>query len=330
MDSYIVRPALICPYTLIEEEALAWAILLFRQALLLHPFPLPLPVSFQSSADRDLIQVRSMVRSLEEIKEKDKRLREFGDYVANNPGRGFLKYLKEAAALEVIETQEEITGWIKGRPLKGSKKDFSLFNGPILLCLIHEWMMKEWEVETSLAAIEEQEKIMVRGWQENPEEGPIGESTDPVVLKRIETELNCPPALAAWWDLKNILVPEPVTLFTTQQWVWAKHYDLDPEKSRINSIPLPDLGSLTTVNFNNQDDLRIIREKMDAVLHTAPAFDLQRAIDDFQKALLELGLPSDGKYRLVFPPYPPSFQAPPSPSSPKGSDPLILLLPISI
>jgi hypothetical protein len=330
MISKLNHPALICPYTLLEEESLAWAILIFQQALLLHPYPLPLPVSFQSPADRGLIQVRTMVRTREEIKGKDKQLKEFGDYVANNPGRGFLKYLKEAADLEEMETQEEIAGWIKGRPFTGSKRVFSIINGPILLCLIHEWMMKEWEVETSLAAIEEQEKIMVQGWQENPEEGSIGESTDPVVLKRNEAEFNCPPALAAWWDLKNTLVPEPVTLFTTQQWVWENHYDLDPEESRINSIPLPDLGSLTTANFNNQDVHRIIREKMDAVLHPAPAFDPQRAIDDFQKALWELGLPSDGKYRLVFPPYPPSFQPPPSPSSQKGSDPLILLLPTSI
>ena len=97
-------------------------------------------------------------------------------------------------------------------------------------------------METSLAAIEEQEKNLIQGWQENPEEVSIWKSADPLVLKRIETEINCPPALAAWRELKNTLVPEPVPLFTTQQWVWAEHYGLDPEEGRSNSLPLAGFG----------------------------------------------------------------------------------------
>ena len=330
MSSNSYQPALICPYTLMEEEALAWAILLFQQALLLHPYPLPLPASIQSLADQGLIQVRSPVRTREEIREKDILLRELKQYVADNPGRGFLKYLIEAAAQEEMETQEEIAGLMMGRPLKKPHSDSPLVSGPILLCLIHEWMMQEWEVETSLAAIEEQEKNLVQGWQENPEEVSIWKSADPLVLKRIETEINCPPALSAWWELKNTLVPEPVTLFTTQQWVWAEHYGLDPEEGRINSIPLPDLSSLTTASFQNPDINRVIREKMDAVLRLPIGSASKSAVDDFQIALLQLDLPPEGKYRLVFPPNSSPLPVPLSSPGQRGSDPLILLLPASI
>jgi hypothetical protein len=322
--------ALICPYTLLEEEALVWAILLFQQTLLLHPYPLPLPASLQSLADQGLIQVRSPVRTRDEIREKDILLRELETYLNNNPGRGFLKYLKEAASIEDQETQEEITSLIKDRPFLKPPKDFSIVNGPILLCLIHEWMMKEWEVETSLAAIEAQEKILAQGWQENSEEVSIWKSADPLVLKRNDGEIKCPPALAAWQELKKTLVPEPVTLFTTQQWVWTEYYGRDPEESRISSIPLPGLGSLNKVIFKNMHINNVIQEKMEAVLRPPLGSSSKSAVDDFQKTLLELGLPPDDKYCLVFPPNPLSLQVPLSSLGQRGSDPLILLLPALI
>ena len=76
MNSYSCKPALICPYTLMEEGALAWAIHLFSQAVLLHPFPLPLPPFCHPLVDLGFLQVRSLARSREEIREKDKSLRE--------------------------------------------------------------------------------------------------------------------------------------------------------------------------------------------------------------------------------------------------------------
>ena len=313
---------LICPYTLMEEEALDWSVLLFGQALLLHPFPLLLPASIQSLADQGRLQVRSLVQTPEAIREKDRVLRGIKQFVVDNPGRGFLKYLHQVALMEDQETQEEITGLMKGRPFLKPPKDFSIINGPILLGLIHDWMIQEWEVESSLASIEEQEKKLIQGWQENPEEGSVWESIDPLVLKRNEAEIHCPPALAAWWELKNTLVPEPVTLFTTQQWVWVEYYDgLDPEESQIRSVILPDLGSLTKGIIQNTEINGVIRDKMEAVLRPTVGSVSINAVEDFQKSLLALGLPPEGKYRLVFPPNLPSF------SSPRGSDPLILLLP---
>ncbi|MBI4767509.1 MAG: hypothetical protein HY787_23435 [Deltaproteobacteria bacterium] len=330
MSSNFYQPALVCPYTLMEEEALAWSIFLFGQAVLLHPYPLPLPVSVQSLADQEKIQVRSLEQTPAAIRENDRFLSGIKQYVADNPGRGFLKYLEEAASLEEGETQEEITAVLKGRPFPKPPQESSSLKGSLLLCLVHEWMMQEWEVETSLAAVQEQEKNLIQGWRENPEEEPIWKSANPLVLKGIEAEIHCPPALAAWWELKNTLAPEPFTLFTAQQWVWANYYNLDPEESRIHSIPLPYLGSLATAPLQNPDFNRIIRSKVEEVLHPAPAFAPRRAIDDFQKALLELGLPSEGKYRLLFPPDLPSSLSTPSSSGPGNSDPLILLLPALI
>jgi hypothetical protein len=330
MNSNFYQPALVCPYTLMEEEALAWSIFLFGQAVLLHPYPLPLPVSVQSLADQGKIQIRSLEQTPAAIREKDRFLSGIKQYVADNPGRGFLKYLEEAASLEEGETQEEITAAMKGRPFLNPPQESSSLKGSLLLCLVHEWMMQEWEVETSLAAVQEQEKNLIQGWRENPEEELIWKSADPLILTGIEAEINCPPALAAWWELKNTLVPEPSILFTAQQWVWAKHYHLDPEESRIHSIPLPYLGSLATAPLQNPDFNRNIQEKVKAVLHPTPAMDLSRALDDFQKALLTLGLPSEGKYRLAFPPDLPSSLGTASSSGPGNSDPLILLLPALI
>jgi len=127
--------------------------------------------------------------------------------------------------------------------------------------------------------------------------------------------------------LKNTLAPEPITLFTAQQWVWAKYYDFDPEESWIQPIPLPDLGSLTTAPLQNSNFNRIIRSKVEAMLHPAPALDFQRTLDDFQKDLLALGLSSEGKYRLLFPTNLPSSPGPASSSAQRNSDPMILLLP---
>ncbi len=330
MNSPVERPALVCPFTLMEEEALAWSILLFGQAVLLHPYPLPLPVSVQIGRDQGMIQIRSLVQTTEVIREKDRVLRGIKQYLADNPGQGFLKYLLEAASMDDQETQEEITGLMKGRPFHKSPKESFIIKGPVLLCLIHEWMMQEWEVETSLAAVEEQEKKLIHGWQENPEEELIWKSADPLVLKRNETEINCPPALAAWRELKNTLVPEPSLLFTTQPWVWAEHYNLDPEESRIHSISLPDLSSRNNAIFNHSTTHRNIREKMEALLHSPQSLTSKTAIDDFQKAFLALELPPEGKYRLVFPPQFPSFPVPSSSSGQGNSDPMILLLPALI
>jgi len=301
---------------------------------LLHPFPLPLPASCQFLVDLGLLQVRSLMPTQKEIRDKDRKMREFENYIANNPDRGLLKYLREAASMRDQETQEEIVGFMKGQPFTKPLMDASIVNGPVLLCLIHEWMIKEWEVETSLADIEKQEKILAQSWQESLEEGSKWESAAPLVLKRNEVDIFCPPALTSWRELRNKLAPEPSNLFTTQQWVWADHYGLDPEEDRTISIPLPDLSSLNRDTFQNQAEVwaqekrdLALQKKMEGLLRPPKGPDQERAVDDFQKALLDLELPSDGRYQLIFPPGQFSFKEPPAHFDKFRSDPLILLSP---
>jgi hypothetical protein len=337
MNSEVLQPALICPYTLMEEEALFWSILFFNKAILLHPFPLPLPASCEFWVDQGQLQVRSLRPTQEEIRDKDRRLREIENYIVHNPDRGLLKYLREAASMQDQETQEEIVGFMKGQPFTKPLMDKSILNGPVLLGLIHEWMIKEWEVETSLADIEKQEKILAQSWQESSEEESQWESTAPMVLKRNEVDILCPPALTFWRELRNKLAPEPLNLFTTQQWVWADHYGLDPEEDRTISISLPDLSSLNRDAFQNQAKVwaqekrdLALQEKMEGLLRPPKGPDLGRAADEFQKALSALGLPSGGKYQLILPPGQSSFKEPPALFDKTRSDPLILLSPVTV
>jgi len=330
------QPALICPYTLLEEEALIWSILLFNRAVLLHPFPLSLPASSQSLVSQGLLQVRTLERTQEEIREKDRKLREIQAYIANNPDRGFLKYLKEADSMQDQETQEEIVGFMKGKPFTTPLRDASIVNGPVFLCLIHEWMIKEWEVEASLADIEKQEQIMAQGWQESLEEGSPWETASPLILKKNDIEILCPLALSAWRELKNKLAPEPSILFSTQRWVWADHYGLDPEEDQIMALPLPDLSSLCSANFQKQAKnlaslkKSLIQENLERLLRSFGREEQKRSIDDFKKSLSGLGLPPNGKYQLILPPFQPSLKEPLAHLDQRGSIPLILFSPVLV
>ncbi len=325
--------ALICPYTLMEEEALIWSILFSNQAILLHPFPLPLPAFFQSLVSQGLLQVRTLERTREEIRVKDKKLREIQAYMANYSNRGFLKYLKEADSMQDQETQEEIVGLIKRKPFTTPLRDASIVNGQVFLCLIHEWMLKEWEVEASLAEIEKQEQIMAQGWQESLEEGSQWETASPLVLNKNDIEILCPLALTAWRELKNELAPEPSILFTTQQWVWTDHYGLDPEEDQIMALSLPDLSSLCSENFQKQAknlaslNKSFVQQNLKRLLRSFGVQEQKRSLDDFKIALSGLGLPPNGKYQLILPSFQPSWKEPLAQLDQRGSIPLILFSP---
>jgi hypothetical protein len=272
-------------------------------------------------------------RTQEEIRVKDRKLREIQAYIANYSNRGFLKYLKEADSMQDQETQEEIVGFIKGEPFTTPLRDASTVNGPVLLCLIHEWMIKEWEVEASLADIENQEQIMAQGWQESLEEGSQWGTASPLILKKNDIEILCPPALSAWRELKNKLAPEPSILFSTQQWVWTDHYGLDPEEDQNMTLPLPDLSSLCSANFQkhakNLASLKksLIQENLKRLLRSFGVQEQKRSVDDFKKSLSGLGLPPNGKYQLILPPLQSSWKEPLAHFDQRGSIPLILFSP---
>jgi hypothetical protein len=326
------KMALICPYTLIEEEALAWSTLLFNQVLLLHPFSLTLPGSYQPFLDQGWLQVRVPGRSQDEIRIKDKNLREIQAFISSNPDQGFLKYLQQVNRQEDRETQEELVGLLKGQPPKRTSPDSLAFNGRLLLCLIHEWMMQEWALDAALAEIEEQEKSLALGWQDSLEEGSNWSDGTSLVQKRNEKEILCPLALKAWWELKNQLVPEPCCLFTNQPWVWKTHYWTDWEEGRVTSIGLPDLSSSISGSLPTLRDDPSSKEKVSRVLQTWGSFLMSLSLGgaegllpDFQTALSALDLPDQGRYRLIIPLFPPSQEQSKTLYGQNQTSPLVLI-----
>jgi hypothetical protein len=191
-------------------------------------------------------------------------------------------------------------------------------------------MLKEWEVEASLADIEQQEQIMAQGWQESLEEGSQWETASPLLVNKNDIEILCPPALTAWRELKNKLAPEPSILFSTQRWVWTDHYGLDPEEDQIIALPLPDLSSLCSANFQKHAknlaslNKSLLRESLVKLLRSFGVQEQKRSIDDFKKSLSGLGLPPNGKYQLNLPPFQSSWKEPLAHFDQRGSIPLFL------
>jgi hypothetical protein len=313
MNPTYSQTALICPYSLMEEEALAWSTLLFNQALLLHPFPLTLPASYQPLLAQGWLQVLAPDRSQDEIRLKDKSLRQIQAFISSNPDQGLLKYLNQVNLQEDRETQEELVGLLKGQPPKRTSPDSLTFNGHVLLCLIHEWMMQEWALDDALAKIEEQEKSLAQGWQDSLEEGSIWSDRTSRVQKRNEIEIPCPLALKAWRELKNQMVPEPGCLFSGQPWVWNIHYGTDWEEDQVISIVLPDMSSSISGSLPALRDDPSSKEKVSRVVQTWESLLMslssggaKRLLPDFQRALAALDLPDRGRYRLIIPLFPPS------------------------
>lgn len=335
MNSFSSLKALICPYTLMEEEALAWSILLFNQALILHPFPLPLPASYQSLINRGLLEVRTLERTPEEIRTKNKNLRELQAFIADHPDRSFLEILKERTVSEDLETQEELVGFLKGQPLQTISNDSQLLKGQILLCLIHEWMLQGWEVDFSLAMIEEQERLLAQSWQDGLDEGSRRMAIDPLVFKRNETEILCPLALKTWWELKNRLVTESAYLCTSQPWVWKDSYGTEDAVNPAVSIPLPDLNSMLSGSFQGVGENRLpntrvvpVQKSWEALLRSLSREGKEGGTverEAFRKAVSALGLPDNGRYRLVLPVDQPGEKGLKNRSGPQGEGPLVLI-----
>ncbi|MEW6188248.1 MAG: hypothetical protein AB1585_21225 [Thermodesulfobacteriota bacterium] len=325
MGPKTLSSVLISPFTLPEEEVLSWSVILFGQTILLHPYPLPLPASCLEAKTRNWIQVRTQNRSREEIRKKDTLLAQWEQSLSNLPGVDFLKYLAATSSLEKTETQDEITGLLRGNRDENRHSEEPALTGPILLCWIHQWMMGLWEMETSLAEIEEREKLMTLSWRENLEEG-TEENPSPLMPRPKEsTEIFLPAVLEAWREMKKELVPEALPLLTDQTWVWKAHYGFPPEPDRVRTLPLPSLNTLSEVALQNHSLVLSLREKMKNILFPPERVDQARLLEDFQAALSRLGLPENGQYRLTLPPPVVSGNNVSIPAINKEAAPLILL-----
>ena len=322
MKSPLLRKVLIYPYTLIEEEALSWSLILFDQVTFLHPFPLRLPVPYEGLIVQGLVQILSPQRTREEIREKDKRLREIQTFLAGNPDRSFLEGLNEAKPARPLESRDEIVSLLRGRPPAGNEKPENRLEGDILLSLIHDWMLQEWEIVQSLKKIEAGEKSLSEGWQEGFEEAVNWEKFEPGVVESRQTEIVCPPALKAWWKLKTELGPESSCLLSTQRWVGSEVFGLDFENKQALRIPLPEIGSIPFETFEervkswqHKEVLKPIRETLSQLIETSAPSEREGLAHDLQTALTGLGLAANGRAYLTL-----------SPSRPSSGESLPLIL----
>ena len=72
MENEIKPTVLVTPYTLMEEEATYWSLLLFGPLLFLHPYALASPDTYRKLLAEGLIHVLSPDRTPEEIRQKER------------------------------------------------------------------------------------------------------------------------------------------------------------------------------------------------------------------------------------------------------------------
>ena len=122
MEKNRIDGVLVTPYTLMEPEGRLWSLLLFGPLVFLHPYALAGPDPYQRLLAENLIQVLSPDRTPEEIRQKDKSLREFQTFVAQNPDFSFLEYLKQVKPGEHLESRDEILNILRGNPTKHGRR----------------------------------------------------------------------------------------------------------------------------------------------------------------------------------------------------------------
>ena len=305
MEQKLDRSALVVPFTMLEREALDWALLFFDSLIFTHPFPLPLPERYQLLRALQRVRIWTAERTAPDIQKKDRWLREYKQFAAQNPDTGFLSALKQIRADQSPETRDEIVAVLKGGTDRESETPppAPAVDGDLLLCLIHEHLRTEWEIDQSLAVVERAEKnlmhIMDQGW----EGGGDFSAAEPAFSGFSDSEIVCPPAWEAWKQLKNPLAAESTIRLTTQVWVWREYYGLDPEDPFLASIRLPEIHA----EAGSGEPLEKIDKTMlepyfgDALFADRPKAMAEKSAD-LAVALTNLGLPPEGRYTLVFPP----------------------------
>jgi hypothetical protein len=304
-------PILVSPYTLLDEEALGWSLLFSDRVLFLHPYPLDLPETCRHLMDRGLLQVHTLPRTPEEIREKDRKIREFQAFVSQNPDFSFLEYLRQSHHEEPLETRDEILAHLRGGAPKTDRVRESPGEpaGDILLCLIHDWISQQWEIDRSLDRLADQEKalagIMEAGFEFSGDWSAPGSS----FVASADPELYCPPALLAWKSLKEQLAPKASVMVTTQKWVWQDRYRLDPDDPSVPSLPLPGWADASVESFQQDihswtsaGSLQPVRQMFGELALGSPP-DGQK-VKGLQTALEAFALSGPGRYRLVLPPLP--------------------------
>jgi hypothetical protein len=310
MEKNPIQGVLVTPYTLMEPEATYWSLLLFGPLVFLHPYALTWPDPYQELLTEGLIQILTPDRTPEEIREKDRRLREFQTFVAQNPDFSFLEYLRQVKPGEHLESRDEILDLLRGQPPKPREREKTrdALTGDLFLCLIHDWLNKEWEIDLSLEQFGEQELGLARIMDQSPEFSSDWASSEKIFVAPTEAERICPPALAAWKELRARLAPGPGRLITNQPWVRREHYALTGEEEFPSlSLPLPAArfssfkGFLSSYRcWSQAGTLTPLRQRIEGFFSKPGTSDLER--DEFLDSLDQLNLKGPGRYSLYLPP----------------------------
>ena len=325
MEKNRIKGVLVTPYTLLEPEATYWSLLLFGPLVFLHPYPLAWPDSYQKLLAEGLIQVLTPDRTLEEIRQKDRSLREFHTFAAQNPDFSFLEYLKQMKPGEHLESRDEILGLLRGQPAKPREEaeTRTALTGDLFLCIIHDWLNKEWEIDLSLEQFGEQELGLARIMDQSPEFSSAWASAEKTFIAPTEAERICPPALTAWNKMRVQLAPGPVRLLTNQPWVWQEHYALTGEEFPSPSLPLPALRFPSFEVFlasyqrwSQAGNLSPLRQRIEDFL-SKPVTGEQE-MGQILESLNQLNVKGPGRYSLYLPP-----PALPSPAP----EPMLLIAP---
>ena len=195
--------------------------------------------------------------------------------------------------------------------------------GELFLCIIHDWLNKEWEIDLSLEQFGEQELDLARIMDQSPELSMDWASAEKTFIAPTEAEMIYPPALTAWKKLRAQLAPEPSRLITNQPWVRREHYALTNDESPSPSLPLPalrfpsfDVFLANYQRWSQAGNLSTLRQRIEN-LFSKPRTSEQE-MDEFPDALNRLNLKGPGRYSLYLPP-----PALPSPAP----EPLLLIAP---
>jgi hypothetical protein len=309
MEKNRIEGVLVTPYTLMEPEATYWSLLLFGPLVFLHPYALACPDPYQRLLAEGLIQVLSPDRTPEENRQKDRRLREFQTFVGQNPDFSFLEYLKQVKPGEHLESRDEILDLLRGKPTKNREETEtrSALTGDLFLCIIHDWLNKEWEIDLSLEQFGEQELGLARIMDQSPEFSSDWASAEKTFIAPTEAEMVFPPALEAWKGMRAALAPEPSRLISNQLWVWREHYAVTDEESPSPSLRLPALqfpsfeGFLASYRrWSQAGDLSLLRQWVKELFSKPETSGQGR--DEFPNILNQLKVKGPGRYSLYFPP----------------------------
>ena len=204
-----------------EQEATYWSLLLFGPLVFLHPYTLACPDPTRELLAEGLIQVLAPERTPEEIRQKDRAIEGVPNLRGPEPGFQLPGIPQAGETRETSGNPGRNPGSAARKTIKipGGGETRKALAGDLFLCIIHDWLNKEWEIDLSLEQFGEQELGLARIMDQSPEFSSDWAASEKTFVAPTEAEMVCPPALTAWKELRAQLAPGPGLLITNQPWV---------------------------------------------------------------------------------------------------------------